>query len=718
MTLSGARIDPVGFARVRRYPRARPHRPSGTMNRHRPLILLVLAALLPLVVLSAVLGAAWLHQRQEAMQDAAFEQVDRLSALLDRELAAQVEVLRALAQSPMLDGQLNEAAFAALAERIRHQRPLWRRLSLSDLRGNRLIDVPGPVGGSPGPVIEPTSHARVVETRRPAIGTIMRGPNSLAFAIRVPVLRGDRMPYVLSAVVAPDGVTELLNGRELPAGWIGAVVDSAGLMVATGRNASPGRAGTPASDSTRAARAAAPKGLYEGPNTVEGQPTIVAYRVLPDSGWSVHVGIPRAMYRAPFVRALWLLGGGAVLSVLLVGSFLGLLARELRARRAEEEALEQGRRMEALGRMTGGVAHDFNNLLMIAQGGAEAIKRRLHDPDRVATYADAILTAVQRGEALTRQLLAFARRSPQEPVSFLLQDRAAEILTLLTRSVRGDIATTLSVPEGLWPIYADPDALEVALVNLAVNARDAMPGGGRLTVAASNATLTPRRGTGGPAGDFVAVAVQDTGTGIPEEDLSRIFEPFYTTKPSGKGTGLGLSQVMGFAKQSGGEVTVDSRVGHGTTITLYLPRATREPVRTARPDVGVEGADGGHILLVEDNPDVARATEGMLTSAGYTVTWAPNGAAALERIDGGEAFDAVLSDIVMDGGLSGLELAPRLCERRPGLPIVLMTGYSEALAAGVPEGLPVLTKPFGQAELLAALRAARAEMDRLVVRVG
>ncbi|WP_431856638.1 ATP-binding protein [Azospirillum sp.] len=686
------------------------------MNRRRPLVLLVLAALLPLVVLSATLSTAWLMHLQDEMRDGAFEQVDRVAALLDRELAAQIEVLRALAQSPLLDGAVDEAAFATLAERVRQGRPLWRRVSLSDPEGNRLVDVPGPVGGRMGKVVEPDSHARIVQTRRPVIGPIVRGPRHTAFAIRVPVQRGDRLPYVLSAVVMPDGVRGLLD-HGLPPGWVAAVVDSEGLVVATSRGGNPDHIGRKASDGALAARAAAAKGLYDGPNTINGHATKVAYRVLPDSFWSVHVGIPRDMYTAPFVRAVWLLAGGAVLSLLLVASFLWLLAREMRTRRAEEAALEEGRRMEALGRMTGGVAHDFNNLLMIAQGGAESIRNRPHDTERVVRYADAILTAVQRGEALTRQLLAFARRSPQEPVSFLLQDRADELLTLLSRSTRADIAVTLAVPAELWPIFADPDGLEVALVNLAVNARDAMPGGGRLDIDAENVTLAGGRrvaGLGGDplGGDYVVVRVRDTGTGIRAEDLGRIFEPFYTTKAVGKGTGLGLSQVMGYARQSGGAVTADSRLGEGTTFTLYLPRAVQPPVRPARRTDETVSDDAGRILLVEDNPEVARAAEGMLAAAGHRVTWAPSGPAALARIDAGEAFDAVLSDIVMEGGLSGLELAQRLRERRPALPIVLMTGYSEALAAGVPDGLSVLSKPFGQAEALAALRSARANARR------
>ncbi len=686
------------------------------MKHSRPLILLVLAALLPLVALSAMLGAAWLRQQQAEMDRGALERVQRISAQLERELLAQVDLLRVVAQSPSLDGRLDESAFRDTAERTQREIPLWRFISLSDPAGNRLIDAPASRSGSRGKVVDVASHARAVGTRSPAIGTVLRGPlNIPAFAIRVPVIRGDRLVHILSAVVAPDAISRLLLAGGLPEGWRASVIDAEGRLVAR-TFGDPAFIGQTATEHALAARSRGGEGLYDSVS-LEGERLMVAYRMLPGLNWSVHVAIPREVYGLPLQRSIWLLTAGALASAALVGALLWLLAREAAARKREEAAMEEVRRMEALGRMTGGVAHDFNNLLMIAQGSAEAIKRRPSDHGRVATYADAILAAVQRGEALTRQLLAFARRSPQEPVSFLLQERADELLTLLTRSTRGDIATTLTLPEGIWPVFADPNALEVALVNLAVNARDAMPGGGTLAITASNMTLTVRRDHAtGLTGDYVAISVRDTGTGIPETDLERIFEPFYTTKAAGKGTGLGLSQVMGFAKQSGGAVTVDSRVGAGTTITLYLPRATREPARTRCRPALAEGAEQGHILLVEDNAEVARATEGMLTAAGCSVVWAPNGATALELIDS-ERFDAVLSDIVMDGGLSGLELASRLRERWPELPVVLMTGFSEALAAGIPEGLPVLTKPFGQADLLAALGAAREDAGRAALRL-
>jgi two-component system NtrC family sensor kinase len=358
--------------------------------------------------------------------------------------------------------------------------------------------------------------------------------------------------------------------------------------------------------------------------------------------------------------------------------------------------------------MTGGVAHDFNNLLMIMQGSAEALKRRRGDADSTARLTDAILSAAERGKAITRQLLAFARRGTHEPVSFDLGSRMADLVTLLKGSARGDIHIGVLVPEDTWPVHADPNALEVALINLAVNARDAMPAGGKLTVTARNVTLQRGRDEGtGLVGDYVAITVRDTGIGIPDEHLGRLFEPFFTTKATGKGTGLGLSQVYGFVRQSGGAVTVASTLGQGSTFTVFLPRGVHIQAQAPADETPDEKDEGGRVLLVEDNREVAQITEGMLRAAGYAVMWVKGPAAALDLVAGGEAFDIVLSDIVMEGGLSGLDLADRLHQRRPDLPILLMTGYSEALATGSSRGLRVLSKPFREAELVAALRGVR-----------
>ncbi|CCC96290.1 C4-dicarboxylate-specific signal transduction histidine kinase [Azospirillum baldaniorum] len=550
-------------------------------SHHRPLVLLVLAALLPLVVLSAVLGGAWLRGQQSAMEANAVALVDRLSALVDRELSAQTDALKAVAASPLLDSlaagrELDAVTFFEYAERVQGALPLWTTIVLSDVEGNRLVDAPFLVGGVRGRVLDMDSHRRVVETGQPAVGTILRGPRGgYAFPIRVPVTRNGAPVAVLSAVVMPEGFQSLLFGNRLPPGWIAAVIDAEGRVVARA-GGEPDMIGRHASENALRARRAAGSGVYDG-MSLEGAPTVVAFRTLPNYGWSVHFAIPQDAYRAPVSNAVWLAGAGALASLLMAGAFLWLLARELRLRRRQEAAREESLRLEALGRMTGGVAHDIANLLTVVMSGIAAIRSRPNDPERITRVLPEIEGAVARGQALMRQMAAFGRRSVYEPVPFRLQDRKAALEALLARSAGSGVDTALIVPDDLWPIIADPDAMEVALLNLAVNARDAMPDGGALTIMAENRALPERRGDDtGLSGDFVALAVRDTGTGIPPEHLRRIFEPFFTTKPDGKGTGLGLSQVFGFARQSGGTVTVTSTAGAGTTVTLYLPRAATD----------------------------------------------------------------------------------------------------------------------------------------------
>jgi signal transduction histidine kinase len=674
----------------------------------RQLVLLVLAALLPLVLVTAVLGPITLGQGQKEMQRNAAGRVAAIAAAVDRELRAETEALETLSASPLLDGPVDADQFKSYSQRLLKQHPLWMDVSLTDLSGDRLIDVPPLPPKIARRVIDWQSHGMAVRSGRPVVGRVLRSPRGeVAFAIFVPVVRDGRTIAVVNAVVRPTTIRQILIGDNLPRGWRAGVLDRSGRVVT--RTLLPDSPTALASHEALGAIARAAEGSYRAAGA-DGTAIVAAYKLLPGSGWSVHVAMPVALYEAPVWRAIWMVAGGATVSLLLVGLFLGLFTREVRLRQREAAALEESRRLEALGRITGGVAHDFNNILMIVQGSAELLKRRVAGQDKAEALAEAILAGAQRGQALTRQLLAVGRRSSHEPVSFRLQEHAGDLLALLQRTVPADIVTRMDVAEDVWPVHADPRALEVALINLAVNARDAMPSGGRLTVSAMNVVLHKGRDEGHDlAGEFVALAVSDTGVGIAEAHLAHVFEPFYTTKPTGKGTGLGLSQVYGFARQSQGGVIVRSRLGEGATITLYLPRSTTAPTPPAPKPPPVLTAHDGKVFLVEDNAAVGEAIEAMLIALGFSVTRASDGATALARLERGEAADVVLSDIVMDG-MSGLELGRRLREVRPDLPVVLMTGYSEALAARPVEDFPVLAKPFGPTELTEAIGRARSRV--------
>jgi PAS domain S-box-containing protein len=382
------------------------------------------------------------------------------------------------------------------------------------------------------------------------------------------------------------------------------------------------------------------------------------------------------------------------------------VTEQKRAESALEHArdqLAQSQKLEALGQLTGGIAHDFNNLLMIVAGHAELLRRRLIET-RDLRAIDAIRAAASRGEGLTRQLLTFSRRQRLEPVVVDLRDRIEAVRQMLGSSLTDAIRLDCRVARDLWPVEVDISELELSLVNIAVNARDAMPEGGTITLSADNVTLAPETPPGQAGGDFVALAMRDSGCGIPAEVLPRIFEPFFTTKAIGKGTGLGLSQVYGFARQTGGAVEVTSEPGRGTTITLYLPRSHALPSPSPRPPspqaaVRREGA----ILLVEDSPEVAEVTAGLLEQLGYRVTRASNTAEALQRVQS-EGVDLVLSDILM-AGMNGIALAREIREQAPRVPVLLMSGYSDALQSAEAE-FAVLRKPFDLGALEAAIRRA------------
>ncbi|MES1994685.1 ATP-binding protein [Sphingomonas sp. 3F27F9] len=385
------------------------------------------------------------------------------------------------------------------------------------------------------------------------------------------------------------------------------------------------------------------------------------------------------------------------------------LAVEMEQRQEAERALRQAQKMEAIGQLTGGVAHDFNNLLMVVSGGLDMLGRA-PDPERRERIVSGMRQAVTRGASLTRQLLAFSRRMSLAPEAIDLRARFDDMRILMTGALREDIALEVELAEDLWPVMADQTQLELAILNTVVNARDAMPQGGTVTIFAGNARLDGR-GESRLTGDFVRIEVRDTGTGIAPDVLDRIFDPFFTTKEVGSGTGLGLSQVYGFAKQSGGHVKVRSRVGEGTRIILHLPRANSLPlaaaVEASPPAIPVPGPKGERrILLVEDNDEVAELAGQMLEGLGFTVRRAESAPAALAQLENGHAADLVFSDVVMPGGMSGIELARELARRRPGLPVVLTSGFSDGQRDGDADGLKLLRKPYRLDELEAALAAA------------
>jgi PAS domain S-box-containing protein len=367
--------------------------------------------------------------------------------------------------------------------------------------------------------------------------------------------------------------------------------------------------------------------------------------------------------------------------------------------------LAQMQKMEALGQLTGGVAHDFNNLLMIISGFMPRMKILAGDDPKGRQAVGAIELAARRGATLTRQLLSFSRRQSLNPEVVQIGEIVEAAKPILASLTGGAIELLTTILPGVWAVRVDVSELELAIINLTVNARDAMKQGGIVSITAENVSLVRPETIDNLEGDFVAITVADTGEGIPPDILERVFDPFFTTKEPGKGTGLGLSQVHGFVHQSGGSVSIRSDLGQGTRITLYLPRATIEAST-------VETTGGQHaqvvlrrVLLVEDNPDVAEATRELLNDLDCEVETVGNAEAALLTLESGD-FDLVLSDIVMAGAKNGLDLARAIRKQRPDLPIVLATGYSDAAMQAAAE-FPILRKPYDVERLNRTLNEAR-----------
>ncbi|MBX3553523.1 MAG: response regulator [Pseudolabrys sp.] len=459
---------------------------------------------------------------------------------------------------------------------------------------------------------------------------------------------------------------------------------------------------SPNSPVLQALRAGATEGVVEGISSFDKAQRVFAFKKLPNMDVMVITGIEQSQIRADWVRSIsahLLFGIPATIAMFALGmialrrsqreaSAHAQLRAETARRQITEQALQQAQKMEAVGRLTGGIAHDFNNLLTAIGGNIDLAARRLNPPDeRIIRTLNAARQASQRAATLVQRLLAFSRQHPQEVRAVDINRLVQGMSELLHRTLSEGVTIETVLGSGLWKCAIDPNQLENAIINLAVNARDAMPNGGRLTIETANAFLDDayavRAGGDFKPGQFIMVAVSDTGTGITPEVRDKIFEPFFTTKAVGSGSGLGLSMVYGFVKQSGGHVQVYTEPGEGTSFKLYFPRLpddTTVPAWEAPADSLVTAAQPvsqrERILLVEDDEDVRRYVAEALRDLGYRVETAPQASTALTLLETDTPFDLLFTDVVLPGGMNGRQLAERARELRPHLRVLFATGYT------------------------------------------
>ena len=478
-----------------------------------------------------------------------------------------------------------------------------------------------------------------------------------------------------------------------------------------------------------AVRASANHGVYRNQSNVDGVDRIYGYEKVGPYPLYAIFGLQVAGITQSWYGDLLVYGAITVPAVLLLLFAASVALRrarheetvlqQLRAeidqrtaaevkREEAESALRQAQKMEAIGQLTGGIAHDFNNLLTVVAGNIDIVISRLEDADAVRRL-EASLRAAERGQRLTQQLLTFARRRPMRTVSVNLRHRLAETAELVERTISRDIPLTCRLPPDLWDVEVDAEQLEVALLNLIVNARDAIADKGEITITASNVTLSPAEAAiDGLSGDYVALTVADTGQGIAPDILPRVFEPFFTTKSVGKGSGLGLAQVYGFAQESKGAVRIDSTPGNGTTVTLLLPRATVPAVLAPGMSAPLgEPRPAGRVLVVEDDLAVADVAVGSLERLGYMTVAVDRAAKALDLLDRGERFDLIFSDIMMPE-MSGMELAEEIAQQHPEIPVLLTTGYNNMQTEMAGQHRDILIKPYSLDTLKRAITRCRA----------
>jgi signal transduction histidine kinase len=712
-----------------------------------------LLALALAIVLPGLLGALWgiyvLYQQQtQAATKNLSEIAGAVAAVVERELARRETTLQTLALSPALErgdlpGFYEFAKAAAPSDD--------RTVVLTDLTGQQLLNTRVPLG-QPLPFSEAFRELRAAA--RPdesVLSDLYFAPigKKSSYALQVPVLRDDKVVAHLAMGSFAESLQKALQDQRLPKAWNASIIDRKGVIVA--RRIAPEQfVGKPATPEFIAQLRARREGVFETVR-LDGVKTFTAFTPIVGTGWTFAVSMPKSEIDTQIMAALnvtVMLTTVLLVLAMLAATYVGLTisrpirhlvnlaaavgrgerirapaqglvetrmvanelqqaseristAKEVMAQRVEEavheskraqDALLQNQKLEALGKLTGGIAHDFNNLLQTISAAIE-VALRVRDPEAVKAAMQSGKRAVERATKLTRQLTTFGRGTVSAPAVLDLRAHINEFRDLIEGALRRDIELAFDMPAALWPVFVDPVQLELAVLNAALNARDAMPEGGRLRISASNHTGGADSATGLPAGDYVRLCITDNGEGIPAEHLPRVFEPFYSTKEVGRGSGLGLAQIYGFTKQSDGTATIESTPGAGTTLCIFLPRSRRqETARTGHAAAAprVEGAPCT-VLFVEDDELVSAVMVPGLRAGGFTVITAGDAVSALAALRTHD-IDAVLSDIVMPGQGDGLYLAREMRLTRPDVPIVLATGYSDALTAT--SSFRVLLKPY------------------------
>lgn len=732
------------------------------MRIRNQLLLLVLSILLPAMLASALAVAYVYREKQDFEERSMSESARALAFLVQDQLQFKESVLRTLSHSPSLQrGDLS--LFYQYANSASSS--LGNTITLTDENGRQLFNTRRPLGDAVPPSRHPDIDALMQQQGADKtlvsdliIGQISKQQN---FVVQIPVIANNDRRYFLLMTSHSSRIQEAISKQNFPPSWIVTVVDRKGSILARSHDPQQ-HIGRTIRQGTRNALAGAQRGIHDSAN-YDDTPVKVFFHRVANSDWSVMISVPKSELRAVPLRAAAFLGG--ILLLLLGGAVaaahwftarayrpvesLGLAAEQLgqglevsytpqgmqeidavgkqlveaslqirqATQRLEQrvaqavaqteqaqQALQRSQKLEALGRLTGGIAHEFNNLLQTLVTALQVAKL-ISNQERVQSLLDTCRKAVDRATTLTSKLSAFGRLQESKQITIDLNEQIRVFENLIKSILPSNIELNLQLEDNLWPVTLDTVQLELALLNIAINARDAMPNGGVFTVKTSQRHMdNPPDGL--PAGEYVRICLDDTGQGMSPEVLAKALDPFFTTKEIGKGSGLGLPQAYGFARQSQGTLVLASQQGKGTTVEIILPRASEtaaESSSSADP-VQPHAIHGGSVLFVEDDPLVREAVAPALGNAGFAVRVAASADEALAMLESDNKVNVLFSDIMMPGQLNGIGLARTVQERYPDIKVILATGYTDQLVHQ--EGITLISKPYETSEVVRLLQEA------------